>query len=133
MNITLITGNVGKQGIDFKNANNGTGIARFSVGVKKAFVREGENKNTYYNCVAFGKQAEFIANYFDSGSPIDLQLEYTPGSYENKEGVTVYTHDFTVKQVAFVPKDWSAQQQSSNNNSNSGNSDMMPVDDGIPF
>jgi single-strand DNA-binding protein len=83
-------------------------------------------------CVAFGKTAEFILNYFSKGSWIEVDAEYRSGKYE-KNGETVYTHNFVVNNAGFVG-DKSSGQSSNNNVDDLFSDDSEEFsDDDYPF
>ena len=80
-------------------------IGKFSLATNNRVKNsEGEyvNKASWHRCVAFGKTAEIIAQYVKKGDQlhIDGRIEY--GSYENKDGVTVYTTEIIVEKFSFV-------------------------------
>ena len=56
----------------------------------------------FIRCVAFGKRAEFISDYFRRGQRALVSGEWRTGRYENKEKETVYTHDCAVNNIEFA-------------------------------
>ena len=44
-----------------------TTVAKFSLAVDRRFKREGEPDADFFNCTAFGKQAEFVERYLRRG------------------------------------------------------------------
>lgn len=80
-----------------------TSILNFNVAVQRKFKdKDGKYTADFINCVAFGKQAEFIAKYFKKGSQIAIVGRINTGSYTNKDGKTVYTTDVAVEEADFV-------------------------------
>lgn len=78
-------------------------VARFTLAVDRPFSKDSEQSTAdFINCVAFGKQAEFVEKYFFRGSPMGLTGRIQTGSYTNKEGQKVYTTDIAVDRVEFV-------------------------------
>lgn len=71
MNRIYIHGRLGRdvelKSYKTKKGDTGT-IAKFSVAVNRKFGDETD----WFNCTAFGKQGELIANYFKKGSEIIL-------------------------------------------------------------
>lgn len=47
-------------------------IARFGLAVDRKYKREGEPTADFFECTAFGKQAEFVEKYFRKGIKILL-------------------------------------------------------------
>ena len=80
-----------------------TSILNFNVAVQRDFKdKDGNYGADFINCVAFGKQAEFISNYFKKGSQIALVGRIQTGSYTNKENKTIYTTDVAIEKAEFV-------------------------------
>ena len=87
----------------YSTGENATAMARFTVALQRKF----KNTNGVYdadfpNCIAFGKTAEFINQYFHKGDIIGIDGRITTGSYVNREGVKVYTTEVTVESAEFV-------------------------------
>ena len=114
----------------------GMAVTKFSLAVDYGF---GDKKKTsFLNMTAFSKTAEAIANYTNKGAKVTLRTHVQTGSYDNKEGVKVYTTDFIVDEIEFPSK----KETSNAPNSTSANFDdfendvFQPVDDSendIPF
>ena len=80
-----------------------TSILNFNVAVQRDFKdKDGKYGADFINCVAFGKQAEFVSNYFNKGSQIALVGRIQTGSYTNKDGQKVYTTDVAIEKAEFV-------------------------------
>ena len=79
-----------------------TSVARFSIAVDRRFKREGEPDADFFNCTAFGKQAEFVERYLHKGTKIAITGRIQTGSYTNKDGVKVYTTDVVVEDQEFA-------------------------------
>ena len=56
-------------------------IASFSVATNRKFKRDGEPDADFFNCTAFGKQAEFVEKYLKKGTKILLS-----GRVQNDRG-----------------------------------------------
>ena len=79
-----------------------TAVARFSVAVDRRFKREGEPDADFFNCTAFGKQAEFIERYLHKGIKIVLSGRIQNDNYTNKEGQMVYSVRVMVDEIEFA-------------------------------
>lgn len=79
-------------------------IARYTLAVERKFKKDGENGADFIKCVAFGKTGEFANNYFHQGIKIAIEGRIQTGSYEDKDGKTVYTTDVIVENQEFVEK-----------------------------
>lgn len=82
---------------------------RFNVAVDRRLSKEkrmeAENNNQptadFINCIAFGKTAEVIGQYFGKGNKIAITGHIQTGSYE-KDGQRIYTTDVVVDSFDFV-------------------------------
>ena len=79
-----------------------TAVARFSVAVDRRFKREGEPDADFFNCTAFGKQAEFVERYLHKGTKIVLSGRIQNDNYTNKDGQMVYSVRIIVDDVEFA-------------------------------
>ena len=73
-------------------------IAHFKIAID----RIGSEDTDFIPCTAFGKTAEFVEKYFTKGMRVGVSGSIQTGSYENKEGDTVYTTEINVKNVEFA-------------------------------
>jgi single-strand DNA-binding protein len=78
-----------------KGKNAGT-VAKYTLAVD----RDKDNTD-FIRCVAFGKGAEFAEEYLSKGMKIGITGEIRTGSYEDKDGNTVYTTEVLVNQHDF--------------------------------
>lgn len=79
-----------------------TAVARFSVAVDRRFKREGEPDADFFNCTAFGKQAEFIERYLRKGVKVVVCGRIQNDNYTNKEGQMVYSVRVMVDEIEFA-------------------------------
>ena len=81
------------------------GYTRFSVAINRRIARQdGTRETDFINCVAWGKQAEIIARYFDKGNQICIDGSIRTGSYTAQDGTKRYTTDVNVENFDFVDK-----------------------------
>lgn len=78
------------------STGNGAEITKFTVAVDR--YKDGAD---FIPCVAFGKTATFINEFFSKGQRILLEGHINTGSYTNKDGQTVYTTDVLVDRCEF--------------------------------
>lgn len=91
-------------------ANTQMANARFVVAVNRKLSKEkrqeAENKGyptaDFIGCMAWGKTAENIGNYFHKGNRIAITGHIQTGSYENQQGQRIYTTDVVVDSFDFV-------------------------------
>lgn len=107
-----------------------TSVCKIAIAVDRKYSKDKEAD--FIPCTAFGKTADFVSKYFSKGSRIGVTGRWQTGSYENKEGAKVYTHDCIIESVDFAdskksdaPKDSPADDGYMN----------VPegIDDEIPF
>ena len=84
----------------YKNSDGEKGLrATFTLAVQ----RKGKDAGAdFIRCVAFGKRADFIAQYFEKGQKALVTGRWQLGSYENKDGDKVYTNDCMISQIEFA-------------------------------
>ena len=73
-------------------------VTNFTLAVQR---RTSKDDADFIRCVAFGQTADFIDRYFSKGLRVGITGRIQSGSYENKEGVTVYTTDIICDSVEF--------------------------------
>lgn len=129
MNKTILIGNLTRD-VDLRfAAGTGTAVARFSV----AIARMKKDETDFINCLAFGKTAETISQYFFKGSKIALEGHIQTGSYD-KDGEKRYTTDVIVDRFEFVEKSGGQANSNSGYSQQDFSNDITPVDDGdMPF
>jgi len=100
MNKCIFIGNITKEPeLKFIPAS-GMAVCKFGLALNEGY---GDKKKTYFiNCTAFGKTAEAVANYTNKGSKVGIESRVQTGSYDNKQGVKVYTTDFIVDKIEFL-------------------------------
>ena len=77
-------------------------VASFTVAVDRMKKDDGAD---FINCKAFGKTAENVLKYCCKGKPVAILGRIQTGSYEGRDGKTVYTTDVIADRVEFLPKD----------------------------
>lgn len=131
MNKVTLMGRLTKD-VDLRQSQSGTAFGSFTIAVNRKFTKEGEEKKTdFLNCKGFGKTIENISKFFNKGSMIAITGRVETGSYQNKEGQTVYTTDVMVEEFFFTGEKRGEQGQQQPQQQASG---FEPVDDGeLPF
>lgn len=122
----------------------GTAVCRFTLAVARQYKKD---ETDFINCVAFGKTAETISQYFTKGRLIAVAGSIRTGSYETPDGIKKYTFDVAIDTFDFIDSKNNSAEQANNvatsnnannteamNNNFGNNDDIMPVDDGdMPF
>lgn len=128
MNITILIGRLTSDP-QVKLAGDTT-VAKFTLAVNR--FKKGEAD--FINCVAFGKTAENIANFFFKGNQIAVKGRIQTGSYDAQDGTKKYTTDVVVEGFDFIDGNKKDNNTSSDENINDALMEEMGGDDGdIPF
>ena len=88
-------------------------VTNFTLAVDRGKDKNGEDKGTdFIRIQAFGRQAETIEKYVHKGDRFGLTGRIQTGSYQNKNGETVYTTVVVVSNMDFLqPRDQNAAPQ----------------------
>lgn len=122
MNLVILMGRLTKEP-DITTTQSGTAIARYSIAVDRKFKKDGEPDADFFNCVSFGKQATFVANYLHKGTKIVVNGTIQNNEYTNKEGIKTRTTQILVSDVEFA-------ESKGNKTENKGN-DFLSVPAGV--
>lgn len=76
-------------------------IAKYTLAVDRKYKRENEPTADFIRCIVFGKNAEFAEKYMSQGRKFAVDGSIQTGSYQNKDGQTVYTTDVIVNGQEF--------------------------------
>ena len=84
------------------SGDNQLAIARYTLAVDRRFKRDGDQSADFIRCVAFGRSGEFAEKYFHQGTKIVAEGRIQTGSYQDKDGKTVYTTEVVVENQEFA-------------------------------
>lgn len=76
-------------------------VAKYTLAVDRRYKKDGEPTADFIRCVAFGKNAEFAEKFMSKGRRFGITGSIQTGSYQNKDGQTVYTTDIIVNSQDF--------------------------------
>lgn len=102
MNKVIFMGRLTRDTAIGYGGTNNTRIAHFSIAVNRRYKRDGDPEADFFNCVSFGKQAEFAEKYLRKGTKILLEGEIRNNNYTNREGRMVYGTEILVNSVEFA-------------------------------
>ena len=91
--------------IRYSQGENSLAIARYTLAVdRRGRKNQGDGQPTadFIRCVAFGQRAEFAEKYMHQGMRMLVSGSIQTGSYQNKDGQTVYTTDIIVDDQEFA-------------------------------
>ena len=137
MNKVILLGNLTRDPEIRYAQGNDVAIARFSLAVNRKFKRDGEADADFFNCTAFGKQAEFVEKYFKQGARMLLTGRVQNDNYTNKDGVKVYSVQILAEEIEFAERKSSQTHSEQSQQPATGDDDFMNVPegdfDGLPF
>lgn len=87
---------------EVRYSNEGSAVSKFSLAVDRRYKREGQPDADFFNCVAFGKTAEFTEKYLKKGTKVVLEGELQNNNYTNKDGQKVYGMQIVVNSLEFA-------------------------------
>lgn len=103
MNKVILMGRLTRDPeIRYSSGATSTAVASFSIAVDRRFKRDGEPDADFFNCTAFGKQAEFVERYLKKGTKIVTCGRIQNDSYTNKEGQKVNATRIMVDEIEFA-------------------------------
>jgi single-strand DNA-binding protein len=114
MNTVILMGRLTRDpDIRYSAGDNPTGVARFSLAVDRRFKRDGQPDADFFNCVAFGRQAEFAEKYLHKGIKMVVQGRLQNDNYQNRDGQMVYQNQIIVENMEFAESKAVSQQNAS--------------------
>ncbi len=143
MNKVILMGNLTRDPeIRYSQGDNSLAIARFSIAVNRRFSRQGETDVDFFNCTAFGRQAEFVEKYFRQGSRMLLSGRVQNDNYTNRNGEKVYSVQVIAEEVEFAERKSTADANAASAGQGAfeggapqpnaaANDDFMNIPDGI--
>lgn len=118
--------------VRYSQGANPTAVARFSLAVSRRFKRDGEPEADFFNCTAFGKQAEFIERYLRKGVKVVVSGRIENDNYTNKEGQMVYAVKVMIEEIEFAESKAASGNQGNSTYSGMGPGDgFMNIPDGL--
>ena len=136
MNSVVLIGRLTRDPELRYTSNNQMAVATFTLAINRP-VKQGQEKQADFpRITVFGKQAENCEKYLVKGRLVAIQGRIQTGSYQNKNGDTVYTTDVIANRVQFLEygnnKPPQPPQDAESNN------DYIPpgyeaVEDDLPF
>lgn len=117
--------------VRYSQGEKATAVARFGFAVPRKFKRDNEPDCDFINCVAFGKQAEFIEKYTYKGIKLLIEGRIQTGSYTNKDGIKIYTTDVIVESCEFAESKNASQNERPQAAPQTDSDGFMNIPDGI--
>lgn len=96
MNKVMLIGRLTKD-VEVSETNSKKEIAKYTLAVRRT-----DEETDFIRCTAFGKTAEFAEKYFTQGLRVGIVGNIHTGSYENRDGDTIYFTDVIVETQYFA-------------------------------
>jgi single-strand DNA-binding protein len=117
---------------ELRTSQSGTSIAKFGIANNRG---KDSDKVSFFDCVAFDKQAEFANSYLKKGKPIIISGSLSQSTWQDKDtGQKRSKVEILVSEIKFLP---STEQRQGNTNERADAVDMdkPSIDDenDIPF
>ena len=89
---------------ELKYISSGTAVASMSIANNRIYVANGEKKEdvSFFNCIAWAKTGEIIAQYCRKGSQIAIDGRLQQKRWEDKEGKTQSAVEIVVDNIQFL-------------------------------
>ena len=88
--------------VRYSSGEKQTAVARYSVAVDRRFKRDGDPDADFFNCTAFGKQAEFCEKYLHKGTKVVVEGRLQNDNYTNNAGEKVYSMRVITESIEFA-------------------------------
>lgn len=107
VNKAILIGRLGKDP-ELKYTDSGKAVCRFSLATTEKWTTDGQKqeKTTWHNIVAWGKQAEVIKEFLVKGREVYIEGRIDNRTYEKKDGGEGYISEVIVSSFQFIgPKE----------------------------
>ena len=104
VNTAILIGNLGRDP-EMRYTPNGTAVTKFSIATSEKFKdKSGElqERTTWHNIVAWGRQAEVANEYLSKGSPVYIEGRIDNRSYDDKDGNKRYISEVVLQRMQFL-------------------------------
>lgn len=104
MNKVILMGRLTRDpDVRYSAGENATAIAKFSIAVDRRVRRQNDQADAdFFNCTAFGRQAEFVERYLHKGTKIVVVGRIQNDNYTNREGQRVFSVQIIAEELEFA-------------------------------
>lgn len=104
MNKAILMGRLTRDPeVRYSQTDSNMAIAKFSLAVDRRYKKQGDTVTAdFFNCSAFGKQAEFVEKYLKKGIKVVVTGRIQNDNYTNKDGQKVYSVQIMVEELEFA-------------------------------
>ena len=108
-------------------------VATFTVAIDRPTRPDAEKQTDFPRVTVFGKQAENCEKYLAKGRLVAIEGRLQTGSYQNKDGATVYTTDVIANRVQFLESGNKQQSDGQTNVQEAMPDSFEAVEGDVPF
>ena len=89
---------------ELKYTQSGSSVCSFSIANNKTWTQNGEKKDqvSFFNCIAWGKLGELIAQYCRQGNRVCIEGRLQQRSWDDQEGKKRSTVEIVVSEIQFL-------------------------------
>ncbi len=117
---------------ELRHTQSNTPVASFRLAVDGYIDKNGNKQTDFINCVAWGKQAEFVSKWFTKGKMAILCGHIQTRTYQDKNGNKQYVTEVVASEIKFGE---TKKAQEANGSTASQTDDWQELDDDgdVPF
>ena len=130
MNSVVLIGRLTKDPEVRYTSGSQMAVCTFTVAIDRPPRANGEKQTDFPRVTVFGKQAENCERFLAKGRLVGIQGRIQTGSYQNKDGSTVYTTDVIADRVEFLEWGEKKAEQTEQTEIPTG---FATMDEDIPF
>ena len=86
---------------ELRTTTSGKEVCSFDIACERSYSASGQRETDFLPCVAWGKTAQFIAQYFSKGSMIAVNGSLQTRKYQDKQGNNRTAYEIQVREVSF--------------------------------
>lgn len=86
---------------ELRTTTSGKEVCSFDIACERSYSANGQRETDFIPCVAWGKTAQFISQYFDKGSMIAVNGSLQTRQYQDKNGNNRTATEVLASQVSF--------------------------------
>ena len=130
MNSVVLIGRLTKDPEVRYTSGSQMAVCTFTVAIDRPIRANGEKQTDFPRVTVFGKTAENCERFLAKGRLVGIQGRIQTGSYQNKDGSTVYTTDVIADRVEFLEWGEKKAEQTEQTEIPTG---FATMDEDIPF
>jgi len=86
---------------ELRTTTSGKEVCSFDIACERSYSANGQRETDFLPCVAWGKTAQFVTQYFDKGSMIAVNGSLQTRKYQDKQGNNRTAYEIQVREVSF--------------------------------